>query len=201
MFFCSYPQEGDLIVAEVREVFRDGSLQLHMPGEKTGRLGEGCLLPLSPSLIRHQKIHRHNLSIPSGVSESADHMQRTSVPIGLILGCNGLVWVGPARGMNLGAHLGATITGDRVHASSVEERLAVVRVRNIVLALGACGLPVWETSVLAGCEISFLEEMETLGTGGGEEEEMAEEVALTRFLLPEHQKRLAELVTAKLSAS
>ncbi|KAM7533908.1 hypothetical protein Aperf_G00000113233 [Anoplocephala perfoliata] len=38
----SFMREGDLIVAEVREIYRDGSLQLHMPGMRTGRLVVEC---------------------------------------------------------------------------------------------------------------------------------------------------------------
>ena len=87
-------------MAEVRDVYRDGSLHLHMPGQRTGRLGEGCVLRLPPSLIRRQKIHRHMLVVPHGARNTR---------IGLILGCNGLVWIGPARGMDLGNHLGAKI--------------------------------------------------------------------------------------------
>ncbi|VDD74804.1 unnamed protein product [Mesocestoides corti] len=182
----SFMREGDLIVAEVREVYRDGSLQLHMPGKRTGRLGEGCVLRLSPSLIRRQKIHRHQLAVPS-LSEGSNQVRTTAV--GLILGCNGLVWIGPARGMDLGACLGASISGKKIF-SSLEERLAVGRVRNVVLALATQGYLVWETSVLAGCEASFVEELQS-----------EDGAHITRLLLPEHQKHLVSLVTTKLADS
>ncbi|KAL5105242.1 Exosome complex component RRP4 [Taenia crassiceps] len=203
----SFMREGDLIVAEVRELYRDGSLQLHMPGMRTGRLGEGCVLRLPPSLIRRQKIHRHQLVVPcGGGGGSAGGEAARSTRVGLILGCNGLVWIGPERGMNLGARLGATIlaqkplptTGDIT--SEVEERMAVGRVRNVVLALVACGHLVWETAVLAGCEASFFEEAEEAdGSVGGNAADGA--ARITRLLLPEHQRHLVDLVIAKLAAA
>ncbi|EUB57883.1 Exosome complex exonuclease RRP4 [Echinococcus granulosus] len=203
----SFMREGDLIVAEVREVYRDGSLQLHMPGMRTGRLGEGCVLRLPPSLIRRQKIHRHQLVVPcgGGGGGSGEEAAR-SICVGLILGCNGLVWIGPERGMNLGARLGATISARKPHSTTgaitaeVEERVAVGRVRNVVLALVACGHLVWETAVLAGCEASFFEEAEEAeGPVGGNGADGA--APITRLLLPEHQRHLVDLVMAKLAAA
>ncbi|KAM7533909.1 hypothetical protein Aperf_G00000113233 [Anoplocephala perfoliata] len=204
----SFMREGDLIVAEVREIYRDGSLQLHMPGMRTGRLGEGLVLRLPPSLIRRQKIHRHQLLVPGGCGTNAmlDEFQavsRQNVNIGLILGCNGLVWVGPARGMDLGAHLGSMIaTTEPVPWKSSEmmgERVAVARVRNAVLALAACGHAVWETAVLAACEASFVEEAQEEGCYDSLEGE-SEEAPVTRLLIPEQQRHLVDLVIAKLAA-
>ncbi len=60
------------------------------------------------------------------------------------------MWVGPVRGMDVGDCLGVSISGERV-ISSLEERVAVGRVRNVVLALNNEGLKVWGASVLAVC--------------------------------------------------
>ncbi|VDL60337.1 unnamed protein product [Hymenolepis diminuta] len=203
----SFMREGDLIVAEVREIYRDGSLQLHMPGMRTGRLGEGQVLRLPPSLIRRQKIHRHQLVVPGGVgtSEMLDESQgvsRQNVNIGLILGCNGLVWIGPARGMDLGAHLGSMIaTAELAPWKSSEmmgERVAVGRVRNAVLALAACGHVVWETAILAACEASFVEEaQEEMCYDNSDDDNGA---PITRLLMPDQQRHLVDLVIAKLAA-
>ncbi|VDM32199.1 unnamed protein product [Hydatigera taeniaeformis] len=202
----SFMREGDLIVAEVREVYRDGSLQLHMPGMRTGRLGEGCVLRLPPSLIRRQKIHRHQLVVPCGGGASVSEEPARNTCVGVIFGCNGLVWIGPERGMNLGARLGATISAQKPCSANgainteFEERVAVGRVRNVVLALVACGHLVWETAVLAGCEASFFEELEDVeGSVGGNGADGG--ARITRLLLPEHQRHLVDLVIAKLAAA
>ncbi|KAM7392852.1 hypothetical protein PAMA_007791 [Pampus argenteus] len=77
-----YLQEGDLISAEVQSVFSDGALSLHTRSLKYGKLGQGVLVQLSPSLIKRQKTHFHNL--PCGAS--------------IILGNNGFVWLYPTPG-------------------------------------------------------------------------------------------------------
>ncbi|TKS84449.1 Exosome complex component RRP4 [Collichthys lucidus] len=73
-----YLQEGDLISAEVQSVFSDGALSLHYPQFEVWK-GQGVLVQLSPSLIKRQKTHFHNL--PCGAS--------------IILGNNGFVWLYP----------------------------------------------------------------------------------------------------------
>jgi len=50
-----YLQEGDLISAEVQSVFSDGALLLHTRSLKYGKLGQGVLVQISPSLIKRQK--------------------------------------------------------------------------------------------------------------------------------------------------
>merc|ERR1719391_704106 len=77
-----YLQEGDLISAEVQNIYHDGSLSLHTRSLKYGKLGQGCLLKVSPSLVKRRKTHFHQL--PCGVS--------------VILGNNGFIWIYPTRG-------------------------------------------------------------------------------------------------------
>uniref|UniRef100_A0A674NPH5 Exosome component 2 n=1 Tax=Takifugu rubripes TaxID=31033 RepID=A0A674NPH5_TAKRU len=74
-----YLHEGDLISAEVQSVFSDGALSLHTRSLKYGKLGQGVLVQVSPSLIKRQKTHFHNL--PCGAS--------------IILANNGFVWLYP----------------------------------------------------------------------------------------------------------
>lgn len=92
-----YLKEGDLVSAEVQNIFQDGALSLHTRSMKYGKvltaysfmwtrietfffqLSQGSLIKVSPSLIKRQKTHFHNL--PCGAS--------------VILGNNGYVWVCP----------------------------------------------------------------------------------------------------------
>ena len=74
-----YLQEGDLISAEVQQVYSDGLLSLHTRSLRYGKLGQGSLVIVSPSLIKRRKNHMHNLE--SGVS--------------IILANNGYVWIYP----------------------------------------------------------------------------------------------------------
>ncbi|KAL3075779.1 hypothetical protein niasHS_012609 [Heterodera schachtii] len=72
-----YLREGDLVSAEVQQLFQDGSISLHTRSLKYGKLGQGVLVKVLPHLVRHRKSHFHNL--PCGAS--------------VILGRNGYIWV------------------------------------------------------------------------------------------------------------
>ncbi|GJN90231.1 hypothetical protein Rhopal_003230-T1 [Rhodotorula paludigena] len=70
-------QEGDLLVAEVQAFFGDGAMSLHTRSLKYGKLKNGQLVTVPPSLVARQKSHFH--SLPFGVD--------------LIIGLNGYIWV------------------------------------------------------------------------------------------------------------
>ncbi|CAH8542570.1 unnamed protein product [Schistosoma turkestanicum] len=212
----SFMKEGDLIVAEVHEVYKDGTLQLHMPGTRTGKLGGGCLLRIPPSLIKRQKIHRHRLAIPridtlDGPITSASN---DVISVGLILGCNGYVWTGPARAMDIGLGLSAPVEADLSAVNEMEilaERIAVCRVRNCILALTNNGMPVWETSVLTACEASLLADQQNDDEDDDYEMEFETNInndpsgskarnRIARLLHPEVARRLVTLVQAKLKS-
>eukprot|EP00271_Cylindrocystis_brebissonii_P016426 TRINITY_DN39970_c0_g1_i1.p1 TRINITY_DN39970_c0_g1~~TRINITY_DN39970_c0_g1_i1.p1 ORF type:complete len:406 (-),score=83.55 TRINITY_DN39970_c0_g1_i1:247-1464(-) len=71
--------EGDLISAEVQSSHQDGSATLHTRSLKYGKLEGGQLVRVPPYLIRRLKHHFCTLEPPG---------------VGVILGCNGYVWVG-----------------------------------------------------------------------------------------------------------
>merc|ERR1712079_180410 len=56
-----YLQEGDLISAEVQSIFNDGSLSLHTRSLKYGKLSQGAMIRVSPSLVKRRKTHFHRL--------------------------------------------------------------------------------------------------------------------------------------------
>jgi len=130
-----YLQEGDLISAEVQSIFQDGSLSMHTRSLKYGKLGQGCLVRVSPSLVKRRKTHFHQL--PIGAS--------------IILGNNGLVWLHPSReeegggGGGWAADLGVV---------SLQEREVVARLRAVVLSLAGEGVMLWDTSIMHGFEAS-----------------------------------------------
>lgn len=207
----SFMKEGDLIVAEVHEVYKDGTLQLHMPGTRTGKLGGGCLLRIPPSLVKRQKIHRHRLAVPrtdSGILNAHSAAPTDVVPVGLILGCNGYVWIGPARAMDIGLRLAAPIESEResgARADQIAERIAVARVRNCIVALARNGVPVWETSVLAACEASCLTDPQAMEEDD-EDLDAVESTAglrnrISSLLRPDVSQRLVTLVRAKLGST
>jgi len=128
-----YLQEGDLISAEVQNIYQDGSLSLHTRSLKYGKLGQGCLLKASPSLIKRRKTHFHIL--PCGAS--------------IILGNNGFVWIYPTRGEDEGGGFSSNL--DIVPEA---EREIIARLRNVVLCLAENSTQLWDTTIIYAWEAS-----------------------------------------------
>jgi len=166
----SFFAEDDLISAEVRAVFADGSLSLHARSLKYGKLENGQVVRVPASLMRRLK--QHFCTLPCGVD--------------VILGLNGHIWLtatmeeaevqaaeagaGAAAGGSSGSSSssssssgggGAAGAADLLDAEAglveaierrkrlaaereipAEARLRVCRARNSILALAQCGLAI-----------------------------------------------------------
>lgn len=122
-------QEGDLISAEVQNVFIDGSLSLHTRSLKYGKLSQGVLVKVFPSLIKRRKTHFHNLTCGASI----------------ILGNNGFIWISPT--------VNTEVEGDGGFAQNLSEpvpradREVIVRLRNCILALSNCKMMLYDTSI------------------------------------------------------
>ncbi len=130
-----YLKEGDLISAEVQNVFEDGALGLHTRSLKYGKLGQGLLIRVSPSLIERRKTHFHNL------------------PIGahLILGNNGFIWI--SQTVAEGAESGGFVLD--FNEVPLQERETIARLRNCTLALAQHKVMLHDTSILYAFDISI----------------------------------------------
>lgn len=139
-----YLQEGDLISAEVQNVFVDGSLSLHTRSLKYGKLAQGVLVKVFPSLVKRRKTHFHNL--PCGAS--------------IILGNNGFIWIAPT--------VNVEVEGDGGFAQNLSEavpradREVIARLRNCILALVTCKMMLFDTSILYAFEESSKYEVDEL---------------------------------------
>lgn len=131
-----YLSEGDLISAEVQAVFSDGVMSLHTRSLKYGKLCQGVLVQVSPSLVPRRKTHFH--SLPCGAS--------------LIIGNNGYIWVCPSLGDD------SDNTGGFVQdlePVSRGDREVIARLHNCILALASARLMIFDTSVLYAYENSL----------------------------------------------
>ncbi|XP_015512290.1 exosome complex component RRP4 isoform X1 [Neodiprion pinetum] len=124
-----YLQEGDLICAEVQNVFADGSLSLHTRVLKYGKLSQGILLKVPPSLIKRKKVHFHNLLIGAN----------------LILGNNGYVWIGASIHNTDRTEGGFAQDLSRIPQ---QDREMCARLRNCILALARSNILLTDTSVI-----------------------------------------------------
>lgn len=129
-----YLSEGDLICAEVQTNYEDGTLGLYTRSLKYGKLGQGIVVNVSPSLIAKRKIHCHNL--PSGIY--------------LILGNNGWVFISTTSSS------GSSSGGFVIDKSDIpyESREIIARVRNCILSLASNKIMLDYTSIVAAYEIS-----------------------------------------------
>ncbi|XP_052246694.1 exosome complex component RRP4-like [Dreissena polymorpha] len=130
-----YLKEGDLISAEVQSVFSDGSLSLHTRSLKYGKLGQGTLYQVSPSLIKRRKTHFHNL--PCGAT--------------VILGNNGYVWICPTEGDVTEQSGGYEQNFEPVVRA---DREVIARLGNCLLALADHKMMLFDTSILYTYEAS-----------------------------------------------
>lgn len=119
--------------AEVQSVFADGSLSLHTRSLKYGKLGQGTLVLVSPSLIKRCKIHFH--SLPCGVQ--------------VILGNNGYVWICPLPSEE------GTKFFQSVDMVPEVTREAISRVRNCIVALARNHVLLFDTSIVYAFDISL----------------------------------------------
>ena len=136
-----YLQEGDLISAEVQNLFSDGAVALHTRSLKYGKLSQGTLVTVSPSLIKRRKTHFHKL--PCGAS--------------VILGNNGNVWIMPTTQDENDESGGFS---QNLNVVSKSDREVISRLRNCVLALagGSAGyapVMLWDTTLTYAYEASI----------------------------------------------
>ena len=125
----SFFTEGDLVSAEIREFYADGSIMLHTRSLKYGKLGQGQFVAVPSGLVKRLKQHFHNLEC--GVA--------------VILGNNGYIWVYPAvadeleaTGMKGFSEADAEATAKAAEADvPLSTRENICRVRNAILALAA----------------------------------------------------------------
>ncbi|KAB1280150.1 Exosome complex component RRP4 [Camelus dromedarius] len=129
-------QEGDLISAEVQAVFSDGAVSLHTRSLKYGKLGQGVLVQVSPSLVKRQKTHFHDL--PCGAS--------------VILGNNGFIWIYPTR-EHKEEDAGGFIAN--LEPVSLADREVISRLRNCIVSLVTQRMLLYDTSILYCYEASL----------------------------------------------
>nr|XP_033816379.1 exosome complex component RRP4 [Geotrypetes seraphini] len=138
-----YLQEGDLISAEVQAVFSDGALSLHTRSLKYGKLGQGVLVQVSPSLVKRRKTHFHNL--PCGAS--------------IILGNNGFIWIFPTPEQREEEAGGFIMNLEPV---TLPDREVISRLRNCLLALSTHKMMLYDTSILYCYEASLPHQIKDL---------------------------------------
>lgn len=126
-------KEGDLISAEIHQISTEGALTLHTRSLKYGKLGQGILLTVPPSLIRRSKSHFCNLACGAQV----------------ILGCNGYVWVSAIDENQSGGFI------QNMEVVKLSDRETITRLNNVIKALAESKVMLFDTSIQYAFEESL----------------------------------------------
>ena len=135
--------EGDLVSAEVHKVLSDNAtVLLHTRSSRYGKLENGSVLAVSPSLVPRRKNHYY-----SGFLSQFD----------VLLGCNGMVWMQrqlQEEEQQTGSgqqELAQLVEEKRAeHARmpySMEERQALARIRNVMACMKQASRPLTPESL------------------------------------------------------
>lgn len=127
-----YLSEGDVICAEVVGVNSVGAVNIQIRSSFHGKLGQGTLVSVSPSLIKKRKSHIHSLSFGANI----------------ILGNNGYIWIAPASADKAD---GFEQNLEPVPRAELE---VVARLRNCILALAERWMMLFDTSIVYAYEAS-----------------------------------------------
>ncbi|KAL8287625.1 hypothetical protein RQP46_003483 [Phenoliferia psychrophenolica] len=141
-------QEGDLLVAEVQAFFADGAMSLHTRSLKYGKLKNGLLVVVPPSLIVRLKSHFHTL--PFGVD--------------LIVGLNGYIWVSKTvpkalkadgEEVGFGEESGEGVYSGENEDISPEIRLTITRIALLLSLLADHCIPISAEIITEAYEVSI----------------------------------------------
>ncbi|KAI9159207.1 Exosome complex component rrp4 [Blastocladiella emersonii ATCC 22665] len=150
----SFFAEGDLLVAEAQQLYSDNAVGLHTRSTKYGKLRNGQLVVVPPSLIQRCKSHFH--SLPCGVD--------------VILGLNGYIWVSmtpadaPATestGNDITAIDASRVATETLYSSKNDPiprttRANLARVANCIQALARNDLAISDTMIVYAYEASLV---------------------------------------------
>lgn len=122
-----YLEEGDIVSAEVHKVQADGTVFLHTRSFRYGKLQNGCVITVPPSLVPRRKNHYFD-----------SFLDRFEV----LFGCNGMIWMqrklhnndsttNPADGNQDLAELQERRRSEHARLPySLDERKSLARLRN-----------------------------------------------------------------------
>lgn len=124
---------GDLVSAEVQQIRMRGQVQLHTRNLKYGKLGQGIVVKVPPSLVKPQKEYMHEL-----------------FGVAIIIGCNGVIWISPARNSDLDGGYNTDFTS----AVPIEKRMAIVRTAACVRLLAKMLICIYDVSLISAYSAS-----------------------------------------------
>jgi exosome complex component RRP4 len=134
-----YLTDNDLVSAEVQKIMSDRSVSLHTRSFKYGKLENGVLVQVSPSLIKRRKQHFISLQ---------------EINVDIIIGVNGFIWLSGtpteqerADMANANEH-GEEVTSKSLIKISLQTRENICRARNCILALSKMTILIYPETIM-----------------------------------------------------
>ncbi|KAJ3208989.1 exosome non-catalytic core subunit rrp4 [Entophlyctis luteolus] len=138
--------EGDLISAEIQAFFHDGGSSLHTRSLKYGKLRTGSFITVPSFLIKRAKSHFLLFTLPQGII------------VNVVLGMNGFIYVSKGSGVQNGEEIlqqdPEALYSNKNDIVSDDERLAIARICNCILALAKENQMITESYILQIYEAS-----------------------------------------------
>lgn len=137
-------KEGDLVVAEIQNIFTDGSTNLHTRSLNYGKLRNGQVIIVNSTLIQRLKSHFVRLE---------------QIGLEIVIGLNGVIWVSV---LNQGKINVTTGTGRDIEAVysdvndfiSIEIRRRISRMLDIISIFSCHHLPITDTALVHAYDVS-----------------------------------------------
>ncbi|KAJ1348828.1 exosome non-catalytic core subunit rrp4 [Parelaphostrongylus tenuis] len=128
VFMREHLRVGDLVCAEVQQVRGKGQAILHTRNLRHGKLGQGIMVKVWPTLVKQQRQHMHEM-----------------LGLGVILGCNGIIWISSI----LFDHFNGGYAEDLSWVISREKRHRMVRLAACIRMLANNLICIYDISVQA----------------------------------------------------
>ncbi|KAE9413719.1 hypothetical protein Angca_002856, partial [Angiostrongylus cantonensis] len=125
---------GDLVSAEVQQIRAGGKAFLHTRNLKYGKLGQGIMVRVCPSLVKPQKAYMHEM-----------------LDVGVIIGCNGIIWISAV----LCSEAKGGYCEDISLEVSFEKRLRMVRLATCIRMLAKNLICIYDVSILSAYTASL----------------------------------------------
>jgi exosome complex component RRP4 len=140
----SFFKEGDLVVAEIQNIFTDGSTNLHTRSLNYGKLRNGQVIIVNATLITRLKSH---------------FVRMDAIGLEIVIGLNGVIWVSVLNEAKVNVTTGTgrdieAVYSDHNDVISSEIRRRISRMLDIIAIFSSHHLPITDVALMHAYDVS-----------------------------------------------
>lgn len=137
-------KEGDLVVAEIQNIFTDGSTNLHTRSLNYGKLRNGQVILVNATLITRLKSH---------------FVRMEQLGLEIVIGLNGMIWVSILNQGKINVTTGTgrdieAVYSDQNDVIAGDVRRRISRMLNIIAIFSSHHLPITDIALMHAYDIS-----------------------------------------------